>query len=174
MIALVGHSQDEVLALAASVEWDSEHPLAEAVRQAASEHKLALYEPEHFEAVPGLGVRAEVNGVTIAVGNARMMASSAPVLVTQELERQGKTLLLVEQAGEIIGVLAAADTIRPEVPAAIARLRTLGISTIELLTGDNERTAERRRRLCTSPIVQNCCRKTKSVSSKNTRHRGIS
>ncbi len=115
VIALVGHSQDEVLALAASVEWDSEHPLAEAVRQAASEHKLALYEPEHFEAVPGLGVRAEVNGVTIAVGNARMMASSAPVLVTQELERQGKTLLLVEQAGEIIGVLAAADTIRPEV-----------------------------------------------------------
>src|SRR5712692_6745444 len=115
VIALAGHSQDEVLALAASVERDSEHPLAEAVRQAASEHKLSLYEPEHFEAVPGLGVRAEVNGVTIAVGNARMMASPAPVLITQELERQGKTLLLVEQADKIIGVLAAADTIRLEV-----------------------------------------------------------
>jgi len=142
VIALSGHSQDEVLALAASVERDSEHPLAEAVRQVAAEHMLALSDPEHFEAIPGLGVRADVNGVTIAVGNARMMALSAPALVTQALERQGKTLLLVEQAGEMIGVLAAADTIRPEVPAAIERLRTLGISKIELLTGDNQRTAE--------------------------------
>ena len=142
VIALADHSQDEVLALAASVERDSEHPLAEAVRQAAAEHMLALSEPEHFESVPGLGVRAEVNGITIAVGNVRMMPSSAPAFVTQELERQGKTLLLVEQAHKIIGILAAADIIRPEVPAAIERLRTLGISKIELLTGDNERTAE--------------------------------
>ena len=142
VIALAGHSQDEVLAVAASVERDSEHPLAEAVRQAAAERMLALATPEHFEAIPGLGVRAEVNGVTIAVGNARMMASSAPVLVTQALEGQGKTLLLVEQEDKMIGVLAAADTIRPEVPAAIERLRALGIRKIELLTGDNERTAE--------------------------------
>ncbi len=142
VIALAGHSQDEVLALAASVERDSEHPLAEAVRQAAAEQSLSLYEPQHFEAVPGLGVRAEVNGNTIAVGNTRMMASPVPALVTQELERQGKTLLLVEQADKLIGVLAAADTIRPEVPAAVERLRTPGISKIELLTGDNERTAE--------------------------------
>ena len=105
VIALADHSQDEVLALAASVERDSEHPLAEAVRQAAAERMLALSDPEHFEAIPGLGVRADVNGDTIAVGNARMMASSAPVLVTQALEGQGKTLLLVEQAGELIGVL---------------------------------------------------------------------
>src|SRR5216683_2635302 len=141
VIAFAGHSQDEVLALAASVERDSEHPLAEAVRQAAAERALPLSEPEHFEAVPGLGVRAEVNGVTISVGNVRMMASSAPVEVTQALERQGMTLLLVEQADEMIGILAAADTIRPEVPAALSRLRALGISTIELLTGDNERVA---------------------------------
>jgi P-type Cu+ transporter len=142
VIALEGHTQEEVLALAASVERDSEHPLAEAVRQAAAERMLALCMPEQFEALPGLGVRAEVNGAPISVGNARMMASSAPVLVTQALERQGKTFLLVEQAGTMIGVLAAADTIRPEVPAALERLRALGIHTIELLTGDNERTAE--------------------------------
>jgi Cd2+/Zn2+-exporting ATPase/Cu+-exporting ATPase len=142
VIAFADLSQDEVLALAASVERDSEHPLADAVRQAAAEHMLALSQPEHFEAFPGLGVRAEVNGITIAVGNARMMASSAPKHVMQALELQGKTLLLVEQAGKIIGILAAADTIRPEVPAAIERLRMLGISTIELLTGDNEQTAE--------------------------------
>jgi P-type Cu+ transporter len=142
VIALVGYSQDEVLALAASVERDSEHPLAEAVRQAAAERMLALFTQQHFEVIPGLGVRAEVNGFSIAVGNARMMASSAPVLVTQALVKQGKTLLLVEQEDKMIGVLAAADTIRPEVPAAIERLRALGIRKIELLTGDNERTAE--------------------------------
>ena len=142
VIALAGHSQDEVLALAASVERDSEHPLAEAVRQAAAERMLARFTQQHFEVIPGLGVRAEVNGATIAVGNARMMESSAPVLVMQALERQGKTLLLVEQEDKMIGVLAAADTIRPEVPAAIERLRALGIRKIELLTGDNERTAE--------------------------------
>jgi Cd2+/Zn2+-exporting ATPase/Cu+-exporting ATPase len=142
VIALAEHSQDEVLALAAGVERDSEHPLAEAVRQAAAEQMLTPAEPKHFEAIPGLGVRAEVDGVCIGVGNARMMASSAPGIVSQELEQQGKTLLLVEQAGEMIGVLAAADTVRPEVPAALERLRTLGIEKIELLTGDNERTAE--------------------------------
>ncbi len=142
VIALAGHSEDEVLALAASVERNSEHPLAEAVRQAASQRALSLYEVEHFEAAPGLGVRAKVNGDTIVVGNARMMASSAPAHVTQSLEQQGKTLLLVEQAGQVIGVLAAADTIRPEVPAALERLRMPGISKLELLTGDNERTAE--------------------------------
>ena len=142
VIAFAGHSQDEVLALAASVERDSEHPLAEAVRQAANACALPFSEPEHFEAVPGLGVRAEVNGVTIAVGNGRMMASSAPLQVTQALERQGKTLLLVEQADQLIGILTAADTIRPDVPAALERVRTLGINTIELLTGDNERVAD--------------------------------
>src|SRR5712691_8862624 len=142
LISLDGRSQTELLQLAGSCERYSEHPLAESVRTAALARNLSLYAAEHFEAVPGLGVRAEVNGVTVIVGNARMMASPAPVLITQELERQGKTLLLVEQADKLIGVLAAADTIRPEVPAAIERLRTLGISKIELLTGDNERTAE--------------------------------
>ena len=142
VIALADHSQDEVLALAASIERDSEHPLAEAVRRAAADRALSLAEVEHFEAVPGLGVRAEVNGVRLAVGNARMMPSSAPPEVMQALERQGKTLLLVEQAGEIIGILAAADTIRPEVPAALERVRMSGIRTIELLTGDNQRVAE--------------------------------
>jgi len=79
--------------------------------------RYILWQPEHFEAVPRLGVRAEVNRVIIAVGNAHMLASSVPVSITQALERQAKTLLLVEQADNLIGVLAAADTIRPEAPA---------------------------------------------------------
>jgi Cu+-exporting ATPase len=112
---------DEVLALAAAAERYSEHPLAEAVRQAAGERGLALAVPEQFESVPGLGVRAQVNGQRIAVGNRRMIAG--PAVRMDEVERQGKTLLVVARDDEPIGVLAAADTLRPEVPAALAAAR---------------------------------------------------
>ena len=70
-----------------------------------------------------------------------MMGEQAPAPITLALERQGKTLLLVECEGKLIGILAVADSIRPEVAGAIKRLRALGISKIELLTGDNRRTA---------------------------------
>lgn len=139
IIALDGAPADEVLALAAAAERYSEHPLAEAVRQAAGTRGLALAAPEQFESVPGLGVRAQVNGQQIAVGNRRMLPG--PSARMDELEQQGKTLLVVARDGLPIGVLAASDTIRPEVPAALAAVRALGVLQIELLTGDNERTA---------------------------------
>ncbi len=141
VIALAGHTEAEVLTLAASAERYSEHPLAEAVRQRATQEQLSLYEPAHFEAVPGLGVRAEVEGVSVSVGNTRLFPSAVDFPIIHRLAAQGKTLLFVESAGEIIGLLAASDTLRPEVPAALARLRTLGVRKIELLTGDNERVA---------------------------------
>src|SRR4030095_11601481 len=75
------------------------------------------------------------------VGNRRMLPAAATVAGAQDLEAQGKTLLFVAQDGDLIGMLAAADTLRPEVPAAIAGVRRLGVGQIELLTGDNERTA---------------------------------
>jgi Cd2+/Zn2+-exporting ATPase/Cu+-exporting ATPase len=141
IVPLAGIPAEEVLLLAASVERDSEHPLAEAVRHKAEAAGLALQLPRQFEAIPGMGVRASVNGALVSVGNARMMCEQAPAHITLALERQGKTLLLVECEGKLIGILAAADSIRPEVAGAIKRLRALGISKIELLTGDNRRTA---------------------------------
>ena len=142
ILPLNGTAADEVLAMAASAERYSEHPLAEAVRAAAGERTLPLREPEQFEAVPGLGVRARVNGATIAVGNRRMISTDASFsAILNALEAQGKTLLLVSQDGTLAGVLAAADTLRPEVPAALDTVRALGIRHIELLTGDNEPTA---------------------------------
>jgi Cd2+/Zn2+-exporting ATPase/Cu+-exporting ATPase len=141
IVPLAGIPAEEVLLLAASVERDSEHPLAEAVRHEAEAKGLALQLPKQFEAIPGMGVRARVNGALVSVGNARMMGEQAPAPITLALERQGKTLLLVECEGKLIGILAAADSIRPEVAGAIKRLRALGISKIELLTGDNRRTA---------------------------------
>lgn len=141
VVALNGASECDVLTLAASAERYSEHPLAEAVRVFASSRHFTLAEPRHFEALPGLGVRAEVDGVTVIVGNSRLLPTGAQLQAGQNLEEEGKTLLFIERNGEIIGILAAADTLRPEVPTALSRLRTLGVKQIELLTGDNNRVA---------------------------------
>jgi len=141
VVSLNGLADAALLSLVASAERYSEHPLAEAVRVAASERGLPLYELHGFETAPGMGVRARVDGSAIAVGNRRMIPRAALVPIADNLEAQGKTLLFVERDGELAGVLAAADTLRPEVPAALAAVRALGVRRIELLTGDNERSA---------------------------------
>lgn len=141
ILPLNGMSEDDLLALAASAERYSEHPLAEAVRAAARRRNLSLDGPEQFEAIPGLGVRARVKGSVIAIGNRRMIPGEPSLPIAGELEAQGKTLLFVARDSELAGILAASDTLRPEVPAALAAVRALGVSHLELLTGDNERTA---------------------------------
>ena len=141
VVVLNGASAGEVLALAASAERDSEHPLAQAVRAAAGERGLTLARPERFETIPGQGVRAWVHDSAVAVGSRRMLAPTASIEDADALEAQGKTLLFVARDDRPIGIIAAADTPRPEVPAALAALRALGLRRVELLTGDNERTA---------------------------------
>ncbi|MFQ3683131.1 heavy metal translocating P-type ATPase [Roseiflexus sp.] len=141
VISLNGLTTTEILALAASAERYSEHPLAEAVRAAARAQHLPLSEPQDFEAIPGMGIRARVNGSLVAIGNRRLVPAAESLPIAQQLERQGKTLLFVVHNAELAAVLAAADTLRPEVPAALAELRALGVTRVELLTGDNERTA---------------------------------
>ncbi len=139
----------ELLALAAAVERDSEHPLGQAVRSAARAQELPVWEANHFQSFPGQGVRAVVDGGRITVGNRHLVPEAASLPVVQGLERQGKTLLFVARApvqgGErcVLGILVAEDTLRPEVPAAIQALRALGVGHIELLTGDHERAAAR-------------------------------
>lgn len=141
VVSLNGFSRTEILSLAASAERYSEHPLAEAVRRVALEERIALIEPEKFEAIPGQGVQASINFQTIRVGNSRMIPSATSLPIATNLEAQGKTLLFLESDNDLVGVLAATDTLRAEVPAALAEVRSLGIRHIELLTGDNERTA---------------------------------
>ena len=141
VVVLKGLPADAVLADVAAAERYSEHPLAEAVRVAARERGLAVPEPEHFEAIPGQGVRAQVGGAAMAVGSRRLIPAGANLPAAAELETQGKTLLFVERDGALIAVLGAADTVRPEIPAALQEVRALGVQRIEVLTGDNERTA---------------------------------
>jgi P-type Cu+ transporter len=141
VIPLNGLSRSEILSMAASAERYSEHPLAGAVRTLATLENVSLTELQNFEAVPGQGVRAIIDSRRIVVGNRRMIPSAASLPLAAELEAQGKTLLFMESNNELVGVFAAADTLRSEVPSALKEVRLLGIGHIELLTGDNERTA---------------------------------
>jgi Cu+-exporting ATPase len=140
-------SRDEVLALAAALEQYSEHPLAGAVMAEAKARGLALDGAHGFEAVPGKGVIAQVNGDVACVGTRSLLdergvpVSADEAQLADELEAQGQTVLWLARDSTAIGLIAVADVIRPEVPAAIAELERLGIRRIVLLTGDNERTA---------------------------------
>jgi P-type Cu+ transporter len=106
------------------------------VRHAALERGIALGDPDRFEAIPGMGVRARVDSREVAVGNSRLVTDGFDA--ARRLAREGKTILYVQIDGDTAGILAAADTNREEVPAAIEALRTHGIRHIELLTGDTE------------------------------------
>lgn len=139
VIPLNGISRHELLSLAASAERYSEHPLAEAVRQQAKAEALMTTEPQQFEAIPGQGIQAQINGYSIAVGNRRMIPRAEGL--GTELEAAGKTTLFITKDGELVGIIAASDTLRSEVPSALTSVRELGIQKIDLLTGDNERVA---------------------------------
>ncbi len=141
ILPLDGASPEEILTLAASAERYSEHPLAEAVRAAARQRHLPLHDPEEFTAVPGQGVRARIGDHTIVVGNRDLVPSGAGDGLFAALAAQGKSLLYVVRDGTLAGVLAAADTQRPEVPKALEAVRRLGVRHIEVLTGDSEETA---------------------------------
>ncbi len=144
----IGDPQSEILALAASLERYSEHPLAGAVIAKAAARGLTLDDAHDFEAIPGKGVTARVNGDVVCVGTRSLLdergvpVSAQDARRAEELEAQGQTVLWLARGTEALGLIAVADVIRPEVPSAIAELKKLGIRRIVLLTGDNERTAQ--------------------------------
>jgi Cu+-exporting ATPase len=134
-----------VLDVAASAEHGSEHPLAAAIREGAEEHGLDPVQPSDFENVPGKGVRATVPAGEALVGN-RALLEEAGVdtepasAATKRLEDAGKTAMLVALDGEVVGVVATADTVKESAREAVAALRERGLS-VHMMTGDNERTA---------------------------------
>jgi Cu+-exporting ATPase len=137
---------DRVLWLAASAERGSEHPLGQAIVQAAEAQGLVLAEVESFEAVSGQGIVGQVDGQKVAVGTMRLMAAQDVSLNGLEaevdrLQAEAKTAMLVAVDGQAVGVIAVADTIREGSREAIAELKHLGLEVV-MLTGDNRRTAE--------------------------------
>jgi Cu+-exporting ATPase len=141
-----GFAEPEVLRLAAAIERGSEHPLAQAIVAGAREQGLELPEPQGFRAIPGHGVTATVDRRAVLLGNRKLMADRGIVIgeLAAEAERfasEGKTAMYLALDGVAAGVVAVADTVKPDSVAAIAALRRLGIE-VAMLTGDNRRTAE--------------------------------
>jgi len=141
-----GWTVEEVLRLAASVEQGSEHPLAQAVVEAARSQGLPLEKPVGFSALPGRGVLAHLNGTPIRVGGIAWVQAKGVRLngleeAVRALQEQGQTTMLVARDGEAIGVIALADALKPEAAEAVAALHRLGVQTA-MITGDNRRTAE--------------------------------
>jgi Cu+-exporting ATPase len=138
-------SSDELLRLAASVERGSEHPLGEAIVNEAKSRSVGLSEPQDFEAIAGKGVKAKVDGMTVLLGNRRLITESGGDLSMVEpelakLEEKGKTAMIVSLDGKVGGIVAVADTVKPSAKATVDALRGMGVQVV-MLTGDNSRTA---------------------------------
>lgn len=145
IISLAGLADHAVLAIAASVEKKSEHPLAQAIVKRGQEQGLLLEEPEEFAAIPGHGIQASMNGKAILVGTRKLMrehdiAIDAVLTEIERLEQQGKTVMLLAVNQVMTGLIAVADTVKDSSAQAIADLKQLGIE-VWMITGDNERAA---------------------------------
>jgi P-type Cu2+ transporter len=138
--------EEELLRLVASAERGSEHPLARALVEGAEGRGISLTDASEFEAVPGHGLRATVDGHSLLIGNSGLLDDagvSADGLGERAatLAAEGRTAMLVAVDGRPAGVVAAADQLKPSAPAAIAALKDLGLE-VALISGDNRQTAE--------------------------------
>lgn len=138
-----GHSEEQVLALAAAAESDSEHPLARAILRAAKDRSLSLSPATDFHSAAAEGVQAIVDGIKVGVGGPHMLANYdlAPLEASEAWKANGATILHVLAAGKIIGALALADEIRPESRTAVDALHARGIEVV-MITGDAAEVAE--------------------------------
>ena len=139
-------SREEVLRIAASVEYDSEHPLAQAVVRNAVEEKQTLYPIVDFNAIPGRGVEAKIDNTKISLGNINWMREMGITMGNME-ERvnsffsEGKTVMFLSRDSQLLGIIALADTLKPNAGAVIKELQELHIESY-MITGDNKLTAQ--------------------------------
>ncbi|GED52833.1 heavy metal translocating P-type ATPase [Brevibacillus borstelensis] len=138
--------ESELLALVGAAEKNSEHPLAQAIVKGIGEKGVSLGAAEAFEAIPGFGIRAVVNGREVLVGTRRLLAEKSisyeqAADVMSSLEKEGKTAMLAAVDGRLAGMVAVADTIKPTSREAVKRMKEMGLTVI-MMTGDNRQTAE--------------------------------
>jgi len=146
-VVVQGMAEDEMLALVAAVERESEHPLARAIDQHAADQGVASLKLTNFRNVPGHGAGADVDGRRVLVGNRRLMTAEKIDLGAlagrrDELAAAGRTAVLIAVDGRAVGVIALADAARETAAAAVAAMHEAGIEVV-MLTGDNEATAQR-------------------------------
>ena len=146
LFAVNGVSEAELLGLAASVERTSEHPLAQALVDEARARGLELARADNFQAIPGKGLSATVNGVAVHLGNRGLMADAGVALDgleqhAEKLAAQGRTPMFLAAGGGPKGVIAVADSLKPGALEGVARLKAMGLLVV-MVTGDNRRTAQ--------------------------------
>ena len=146
MIPTTGYDDKSLLKLAYSLEAKSEHPLAKAVVNEAESRNIKADEVDGFKILPGNGLTAQYNGGTITGGSFKFISKQINVSdeirqKAEELAKEGKTPLLFAQDNKLCGLIAVADTIKEDSPAAVKDLKDMGIRVV-MLTGDNERTAK--------------------------------
>lgn len=144
-----GTSPDELLSVAGAVEQQSNHPLAQAVVRAAQEKKLQLPKAEGLENVPGRGIRSAIGGEPVLVGSVKLFTETAGMTLgdgltrrVDELEKTGRSTMIVSKGNKILGILGLADTPRSNIKAVMDNLRGLGIEHLVMLTGDNDDVAK--------------------------------
>lgn len=143
IVPAAGYTETEVLQLAAALEVYSEHAIALAIVQAAQQQQLQLPAATDVQAKVGQGIIGKVNNQIIAIGKAEFVEATAELTeISQQLQAEGKTVVWVAKESRLLGIIAVADTLRPEAKNTIKRLTKLGVEHIIMLTGDNKQTAE--------------------------------
>nr|WP_094228836.1 heavy metal translocating P-type ATPase [Methanolobus psychrotolerans] len=140
------HDKDEILAIAASAEKGSEHPLGEAIVKAAEDRKLEIRNVEKFNSIAGHGVEATLNGSMILLGTRKLMEDNEIDISDvnenmEKLEVEGKTAMIIAKDRQAIGLVAVADTLKENSKEAVEKLQQMGIEVV-MITGDNRRTAD--------------------------------
>jgi len=146
IVAVPGIGEEELLMVAASAERGSEHPLGESIVNAAKEKNLPLVDATEFNAIPGRGIEAKINGQKVLLGNLKLMQEQGLPLdgleeEATQLSNEGKTPMFLGIDGRAAGIIAVADTLKPNSKEAVRELHRLGLEVV-MLTGDNRRTAE--------------------------------
>ncbi|MDN6291830.1 MAG: heavy metal translocating P-type ATPase [Tetragenococcus halophilus] len=141
-----GYDEEAVLTLAASAETGSEHPLGEAIVESAKDRGVTLQTVKDFQSIPGHGIQVAVEGQTVLLGNKKLITeNNIDTLDAQEvsdrLANEGKTPMFIAAGGQLIGIVAVADTIKENSISAIDKLHHMGLQ-VAMITGDNKRTAE--------------------------------
>ncbi|MFA2829235.1 heavy metal translocating P-type ATPase [Bacillus paranthracis] len=146
VIVADGFHEEEMLRLVGAAEKNSEHPLAEAIVEGIKEKKINIPSSETFEAIPGFGIESVVEGKQLLIGTRRLMKKfnidiEEVSKSMEELEREGKTAMLIAINKEYAGIVAVADTVKDTSKAAITRLKKMGLDVV-MITGDNTQTAQ--------------------------------